>query len=100
EGRGLHSSGNLQELLDRVAERIVGKPIVNLVEPAEANEYVYVWLFHRPSSFVDGLSPEEKEKTVRLVLDNLSKHTSLTFSQERYPVNVWYITDTDPKSSE
>ena len=94
EGRGFHSGGNLQELLDRVAERIVEKPIVNLAEPSKANEYNYTWLFHRPSSFIEGLSPDQKEKKVQLILDNLSKHISLTFTKEQRSFDVWYISDT------
>ena len=95
EGRGLHSGGNLQTFLDKVAERIVGKPIVNLSEPSEANEYLYVWLFHRPSTFIDALSPDQKSRKVRLILDNLSKHISLTFTEELRPVDVWYITNAE-----
>ncbi|HUT28816.1 MAG TPA: M56 family metallopeptidase [Sedimentisphaerales bacterium] len=94
EGRGFHDGGNLQSLLDTVAERIVGKPIVNLSEPSEAGEYAYVWLFHRPSTFIDGLSPEQRSRKVRLILDNLSEHISLTFTEERRPVDVWDITST------
>lgn len=93
EGRGFHSSGNLHQLLNRVSERIVEKQIINLVEPSPSNDYNFIWLFHRPSSFIDGLSPEEKETKVRLVLDNLSKHTSLTFTQERRLVDVWHVTE-------
>jgi thiol-disulfide isomerase/thioredoxin len=93
EGRGFHSSGNLQQLLNRVSERIMEKQIINLVEPSPANDYHFIWLFHRPSSFIDGLSPEEKEKKVRVVLNNLSKHITLTFTQERRSVDVWYVTE-------
>jgi len=93
EGHGFNSGGNLQRLLDTIAERIVGKPIVNLSEPSEANEYFYVWLFHSPSTFINDLSPDRKSKKVRLILDNLSEHTSLTFTEERRRVDVWDITN-------
>ena len=95
EGRGFHAGGNLQELLDRVAERIVEKPIVNLAEPSKANEYNYTWLFHRPSSFIEALSPDQKEKKVQLILDNLSKHISLTFTKEQRSFDVWYISNSE-----
>jgi len=87
--RGGGGTGTMDKFLRQIGS-LVGRYIINQAESSE-DELVYD---HRRSSYLRKL-PEGPERSTKLdmLLANLSKQTSLTFTKERRKVNVWFIAE-------
>ncbi len=88
EGAG-GGTGDLIKFLRWVGNR-VGMPFIN--ETRTPDEVRLNWGNHRSSKLQDVPEPERSTK-LDMVLTNLGKQTSLTFTKERRKVGVWFVSE-------
>ena len=88
--RGGGGQGSLRQFLSQLGSVVLDRQIV---DQAKSNDVQIAWYWHL-SGFLKKL-PEGPDKTSKfdLLLNNLSRQTSLGFSKERQPVDVWYIVE-------
>jgi len=81
---------SLPALLDKIADGI-NVAIDNRTKPVETGKIRYLY-----GDDVVEVFPEriiDKEKDLPLLLDNLAKQTGLTFTIEKQPAEVWFVTE-------
>ena len=90
EGAGGGPAKNLPYLLSKIASRL-NCPIINEAHAPPDLRIQYAW--HYSSSLRRISDPKDKDRVIRQVLANLEKQTSLQFTFEQRPVDIWFITD-------
>jgi beta-lactamase regulating signal transducer with metallopeptidase domain/Leucine-rich repeat (LRR) protein len=88
EGAG-GGTGTVTKFLRWVGNR-VGIPIINETEMPD--EFELSWGNHRSSRLRRLLEPERSKK-LDMVVANLARQTSLTFTKERREVDVWFVSE-------
>jgi hypothetical protein len=89
EGAG-GGTGELDKFLRHVGSRL-NRWVINQTQASAGTEVV--WRNHRSSRLRDLSEGSEKSNKINMILDNLSRQTSLQFTQERQKVGVWFITE-------
>ena len=88
EGAG-GGTGTLTKFLRWVGNR-VSMPIINETEMPD--DFELSWGNHRSSRLRKLLEPERSRK-LDMVVANLARQTSLTFTKERREVDVWFVSE-------
>jgi hypothetical protein len=90
DSRGGGGSGSLAKFLRRLGEVNFDQPVVDETQGDREVKVNYGW---HMSGYIRRITNEkERARKLRLVLDNVSRQTGLTFIVERRWITVWRIT--------
>jgi len=93
EGWGM-GSGNLSKFLRNVGNQLNFRVVDETREEGNEDNHKkrIPWTLHRDSHHAE-MMDEDRMAKVNKVLSNLAKQTSLTFTIERRPVDIWIVED-------
>jgi hypothetical protein len=90
--RGGGGSGSLAEFIRHLGEVNLDQQVIDETQGDRETKVNYGW---HMSGYIRRITDEtERAAKLRMVLDNVSRQTGLTFSVERRTVSVWLVTET------
>jgi hypothetical protein len=90
EGAGGGTADSVRQFVEAVGNH-VGMPVVDQTEPAGP---VQIGYGHHSSSYLAQIKdPAEKVARLKILLESLSKQTSLQFQVERRPADKWFVVE-------